>query len=42
MRRVLSLLVMMALRRDGYLAKMFFNPNRDYFECIPKTDGTAR
>lgn len=28
--------------RSGYLVKMFFNPDRNYFDCIPKTDGTVR
>lgn len=28
--------------RGGYLVKMFFNPNQNYFDCIPKTDGAAR
>ncbi len=28
--------------RGGYLVKMFFNPNMNYFDCIPKTDGAVR
>lgn len=30
------------VNRDGYPVKMFFNADRDYFDCIPKTDGTVR
>ncbi|HKX89074.1 MAG TPA: hypothetical protein VJM13_07685 [Sphingopyxis sp.] len=28
--------------RGGYLVKMFFNPDQDFLDCIPKTDGTGR
>lgn len=28
--------------RGGYPVKMFFNPNQNYFDCIPKTDGAVR
>lgn len=28
--------------RGGYLVKMFFNPNQNYLDCIPKTDGAVR
>lgn len=28
--------------RGGYPVKMFLNPSRNYFDCIPKTDGPVR